>query len=280
MAIPPKRGWSDANERRAREAGHEDYSAWVRAVEREVGHPVCGAWARSAGRPCKQWQVEANQRGRCRTHKGGEQRGAANSQAKHLQRSEHMPAEVLGRVEALRESDPLDLTGPLGVLYFRMEQLLDRAVPSNGDAGASASLEGAREALDLLDRAVDTGEARHLRAARRELEDAVGGAEAERSTWREVRDVADEIRRMVGTANRVRKAESEAMTRRELADFGTYYVMRLMRAVQEVVGKYEEEHGGPFFARLQRDLIERFQREVAVFRGQPVDVQGGEEGAP
>lgn len=259
---PPRDGWSETHETRARTAGHASYEAWIMELEAEPahkGHPrgkICAGWASSRGQPCTQpagSQTGHLGTGRCKWHFG------STRQARRK-----MPARILARrAEAVR--------GAVDLLTVREErataqELLEMQLEELEEAGV-ISLRGS--AGDVL-HAIKANDPDLLLAAVSVLETALNGASRIEQLYSQIADCLDLIRRLTETEARIVKMKHDVMTREQAGTFLGRVSRELEGGVFDIIGDRQVAE------RCLARFSDRMLPYVVPEDLEPIEIGGGE----
>jgi len=177
---------------RAESAGFPDWWTWARKLEKDVGYTICGAPTKRDGPPCR---VKPMANGRCKYHGGKSVSGPAHykyTDGKTSKFFQYLPAHLQDAAQAAYEDERLIQTREqIAVLDAHSKDMLERA--EMGESGAAWKQVGAvvQHALNARKK----GDEKLLDEALAELSLLARHGVGEVQTWREYRQVVEDIRR-------------------------------------------------------------------------------------
>lgn len=184
----------------------------------------CSAKSKRSGQQCRNHAVKG--RKTCRMHGGTSKVGPLAPAFKTGRYSKFLPQRFAQLIEAVTQTDVLDLTDDIKVLSARIADVLSRV-----DSGESGSLwKQARKLFDQFNVAQEAGDADKIVDALKRLDEVLAKGAADHEAWREVGELFSQRVKMVESQ---RKKALEAHTM-----MSTDEVLGMMRFLIESVKKH------------------------------------------
>jgi hypothetical protein len=198
------------------------------------------------GRPAGWGLGPDRKHGRCRDHCGNlVKHGPENPAYKHGRHTKlAKQARLLEQIKERPSENLVEVDENLKAVDHRIEELYGQVdmvrsedVPDVGIVRAPYTLAVVvtQAIRDIGDALSEGGDVLELLNVRERLEVAVSRENLIAQIWEEIRDLHEQRRRLTATADRIRRTESEMVTRAQMLQIVHYYFERLQTAVEQEI---------------------------------------------